>query len=90
MKSVLKIKQFVLVVVILVLDLVTGGRIIEHQFLLNVLIQMLVKESLHLTLTLKEIVLNFIQGFFVQSALQVFQGIQIINVKNVLAIGKIL
>ena len=89
MKSVLKIKQFVLVVVILVLDLVTGGRIIEHQFLLNVLIQMLVKESLHLTLTLKEIVLNFIQEFFVQSALQVFQGIQIINVINVLAIGKI-
>ena len=90
MKSVLKIKQFVLVVVILVLDLVTGGRIIEHQFLLNVLIQMLVKESLHLTLTLKEIVLNFIQGFCVQIVLKVFQGIQIINAINVQVIGKIL
>ena len=77
-----------MVVVILVLDLLIGGRIIVHQSLLNALIPMLVKEYLHLIIILKEIVLNFIQGFFVLSALKVFQGIQIINVINVQVIGK--
>ena len=77
-----------MVVVILVLALVIGGRIIVHQSLSNVLIQMHAQEYFHLTITLKEIVLNFIQEFCVQIALKVFQETQIINVINVQVIGK--